>query len=217
MGRKLLVWMMLLVPGISSFTEPVQLQFNWAFVKRAPNGSVQPIDFSERVNIAQGDLFKINIQPVKDAFLYLFLHDASGDLQLLFPDRFEQFESRSYKGKQFFIPVGENWFTLDSAKGTERFYLLASSKRLSSLESLTIAYQSAAQARSTNAPAADAARQAVLDEISRVRKENSKLTIAAEKPVTIAGGTRGVNSATAKLATEIDAQDFYTKTFRLEH
>jgi hypothetical protein len=205
---------MLLAPAIWALSEDAQIQFSWAFVKRTPNGSAQAIDFSERVNIVQGDLFKITIQPIKNAFIYLFLHDASGDLQLLFPERFEQFEKRTYTEKQFFMPAGENWFTLDYAKGVERFYLLASPKRLSNLESLTVAYQNAAQARSANAPST---RQAVLDEIARVRKENSKLTIFAEKPVTVAGGTRTINSAAAALATRIEAVGFYTKTFRLEH
>ena len=213
---------MLLLPAAWTVSQDVQLQFNWAFVKREPNGSAQPIDFSERVSVSPGDLFKVHIQPVKNAFIYLFLHDASGDLKLLFPNRFEDFEGRGYVDTQFFIPAGENWFTLDSTKGTERFYLLASSKRLTNLESLTTVCQKAAQSRSKNASSADAARQAVLDEISRVRRVHSKLTIVAEKPVTMAGTERGVNppsanSPIAKLATEIEAVDFYTKTFRLEH
>ena len=131
-------------------------------------------------------------------------------MQLLFPDRFEDFESRAYLDIPFFIPAGENWFTLDSATGTERFYLFASSKRLSTLESLTIAYQNAAQGKGNS----DSAHQAVLDEIGRLRRVHSKLTVVSEKPVTLAGGMRDL---TAKLATRIEAIDFYTRTFRLEH
>jgi hypothetical protein len=204
---------MLILSAALVMSEDVQLQFNWAFVKRALNGSPRAIDFSEKVAISPGDLFKIIIQPVKNAFIYLFLLDASENLQLLFPDRFTDFDSLSYLNAQTFIPTGENWFTLDSAQGTERFYLLASYKRLSSLESLTLAYQKAAKGK--NSP--DAARQAVLDEISRLRRAYSQLTTAAEKPVTIAGGTRGANEAAAKLATQIEASNYYTKTFRLEH
>jgi len=211
--RKLFIAFMLVLPAALVMSEGLQLQFNWAFEKRAPDGAARAINFSEKVAISPGDLFKISIQPVKNAFIYLFLHDASGNLQLLFPDRFMDFDSTGYLNAQTFIPNGENWFTLDNAQGTERFYLLASSKRLSSLESVTLAYQKAVQGKGN----VDAARQAVLDEISRLRRANSQLTTIAEKPVTIAGGIRGPNEATAKLATQIEALNFYTKTFRLEH
>ncbi len=213
MFRKLLVAVILVLPAAVVVSQEVPLQFNWAFVKRAPNGFPRAIDFSEKLAISSGDLFKICIQPVKNAYVYLFLHDAGGDLQLLFPGRFEDFDSRTYSSAPAFIPAGDNWFTLDSTRGTERFYLFASSTRLSSLESLTIAYLKTAQGKNSG----DAARQAVLDEMARLRKAHSQLTTAAEKPVMIAGGTRGADEATAKLATQITASSFYTKTFRLPH
>lgn len=188
-----------------------QTTFDWAFVKRGADGSPVPIDFKERVNIARGDLFKIHVQPIQDAFVYLFLHDAQGDLRLLFPETFGVFESTTYLKTRYFIPDGDNWFTLDNASGTERFYLIAASKRLLPLESLVLSYDKA------QANAKGAARQAVLEEIARVRMQHSQLTIAAEKPVTIAGGIRGINAAIQKIATRIEATGFYYKLFRLEH
>jgi hypothetical protein len=204
---------MLLFPAFSLLAQELPVAFNWAFVKRASNGSPQIIDFSEKVAVSQGDLFKIIIQPARSSFVYLFLHDAQGDLDLLFPEKFEGFDTATYANMQASIPPGENWFTLDNAKGTERFYLFASATRLSGLEKLTLAYQKADQSKGN----VDEARQAVLDEMGKLRKAHSLLTTAAEKPVTIAGGTRGINAAAAKLATRIEAKDFYTKTFRLEH
>jgi hypothetical protein len=191
--------------------QSAQTAFNWAFVKRAADGSPVPMDFKERVAVAQGDLFKIYLQPVQNAFVYVFLHDAQGDLQLLFPEKFADFERATYLNTRYFIPEADNWFALDNARGTERFYLVASSERLRPLESLFLSYDKA------SAGAKSAARQAVLDEIARVRKEHSQLTIAAEKPVTIAGGTRGINAAIQKVATRIEAAGFYYKLFRLEH
>jgi hypothetical protein len=209
--RRSLIAFLLLLPAGLLTSEALPLQFDWALVKRAPNGAPRAINFSEKVAISPGDFFKICIRPLKNAFIYLFLDDASGNLQILFPDRFADFESSSYLNAQKFIPAGEDWFALDSTRGTERFYLVASTTRLSSLEDLTMRYQKSA--RGTNA----GARQGVLDEISRLRRVHSQLSIAAEIPVTIAGGTRGVNEAAAQLATEIDAEGFYTKTFRLDH
>jgi hypothetical protein len=194
-----------------------KLAFNWAFVTRGADGSSSPIDFSERVSVTPGQLFKIYIQPAQNAFVYLYLHDASGELTLLFPGKFDAFDDKAYTGNQFFIPEGENWFQLDGTRGTERFYLLASAQRLKSLESLTAAWLTLNDNPKSSATAKASARQAVIDEIGRQRKQHSQLTIAAEKPVTVAGGTRGINTSAAKLATRIEASDFYTKTFRLDH
>ena len=191
--------------------EDATTTFNWAFVKQAANGAATPIDFRERVNIAPGELFKIHVQPLHDAFIYLFLLDASGNLQVLFPLDFSLLDSPTYENTGYFIPDGDHWFTLDSTRGTERFYLMASSERLRALESLVLSYNKAAAASQ------GAARQAVLDEIASVRRKHSQLTVAAEKPVTIAGGTRGINATVEKLATRIEAPGFYYKLFRLEH
>ena len=197
--------------------EGAKLAFNWAFVSRSVDGSSAPIDFSERVNIMPGELFKTHIEPVQSAFVFLYLHDAAGALTLLFPGKFDTFESDSYIGTQVFLPDGENWFQLDSTKGTERFYLLASTQRLKTLEGLSQIYQDVKVNPKSTLSAKNAARQAVLDEIDQVRTRHSQMTIAAEKPVTIAGGTRGINTSVAKLATRIEATEFYTKTFRLDH
>ncbi len=211
-------WVTGLAAGLLAFVvssalwaQEAPLSFNWAFVRQGPDGSPTPIDFHEKVSISPGDLFKVYVQPVSNAFVYLFLHDAQGDLQLLFPDQFSVFDSRAYLDGRYFIPTGENWFALDGARGVERFYLVASSVRLKKLESLVGAYLASTD------KTRPAARQAVLDEIARLRKEHSQLTMAAEKPVTIAGGPRGVGPAVQKAATRIDAPGFYYKLFRLEH
>lgn len=218
---------MLLIAGASLLgasvldAEGVKLAFNWAFVSRAANGSEAPIDFSERASIKPGQLFKIYIEPVQNAFVYLYLHDAAGDLTLLFPEKFETFESKSYTDTLVSIPNGENWFQLDNAKGTERFYLLASTQRLKALESLSVACQKVKDNPRSASSEKVAARQAVLDEIARVRKEHSQLTVAAEKPVPVAGTTRSLDTSVANLDTRLDtrieATEFYTKTFRLDH
>jgi len=209
--KKLALIILLAASTAALHAQQASTAFNWAFVKRAANGSPAPIDFRERVSISPGDLFKIHVQPIRGAFIYVFLHDAQGELQLLFPEGFSLFDARTYQDTGYFIPEGDNWFTLDSARGTERFYLIASSDRLRKLESLVRSHDKA------SASAKNAARQAVLDEIARVRREHSQLTMAAEKPVTVAGGTRGINTAIQKVATRIEAPGFYYKLFRLEH
>ena len=216
--RKMLTALALLFVVIAGLAaQEAKLSFTWAFVKRAADGSAVPINFSERVNIKAGDLFKIHIQPATSSYVYLILQDAADDVQLLFPDSFDLFEKPSYAQARYFIPDGDNWFTLDNAKGTERFSLVASSERLRPLESLVLTLQKTTSNQKSTVAAKNAARQAVLDETRRLIKEHSQLAVAAEKPVTIAGGTRGINEAVAKLATRIETAGFYSKTFRLEH
>jgi hypothetical protein len=89
--------------------------------------------------------------------------------------------------------------------------------RLRTLESLVLGLQKTESNQGSTVAAKAAARQAVLDEIKRLNQQHSKLAAAAEKPVTIAGGTRGINETVAKLATRIEAAGFYSKIFRLEH
>jgi hypothetical protein len=193
------------------------VSFTMAFVKRAPDGQPAGIDFSERVHVAPGDLFKILIQPSEGSYVYLILHDAQNDLQVLFPTAFAAFESPGYGRAQTFIPEDDEWFALDGTKGTERFYLVATTVRLKTLESRIAAFQKIAANKGAAAAAVNAARQAVLDEIQVQIKSHSRLVAAAEKPVPIGGGTRGVNNAITRLATRVEAGVFYSKTFRLEH
>jgi hypothetical protein len=145
------------------------------------------------------------------------LQDAAGEVQRLFPENFDLFETPSYATTRFFMPEGDDWFTLDGTKGTERFYLLASSDRLRPLEQLLLGLDKTMSNQNSTVAAKASARQAVLDEIKRQTKEHSQLAAAAEKPVTIAGGTRGINETVAKLATRIEADGFYSRTFRLDH
>ncbi|MGA2976202.1 MAG: DUF4384 domain-containing protein [Spirochaetia bacterium] len=217
MKRTSLIAFLMIAAVTGLVAEDAKLAFNWAFVKQAADGSAVPIDFKERVNIVPGDLFKIHIQPIQNAFVYLFLQEANGDLDLLFPASFDVFEGHAYQQTPFFIPEGDDWFTLDNAKGTERFTLIASTARLKQLEALVLAFQKTAANTQSTAAAKSAAQQAVLDEIARLRKEHSQLAVAAEKPVTIAGGTRGINATVQKMATRIEATGFYYKLFRLEH
>jgi hypothetical protein len=197
--------------------QDARISLTMAFVKRTPEGRPAKVDFSERVNIKRGDLFKIFLQPSAGSYVYLILHDVQNDLQVLFPLTFADFEKPGYAQSRTYIPEGEDWFALDGAKGTERFYLLASAERLRGLESRIAAYRNAAARKGSAVAAINAARQAVLDEVRRLTKAHSQLAAAAEKPVTIGGGTRGVDDTVARLATRIEAGIFYSKTFRLEH
>jgi hypothetical protein len=217
MKKTLVVLVLILAAATGLAAQETKVSFTWAFVKRATDGSAVPVNFGSRVNIKPGDLFKIHIQPGPRTWIYLVLQDSAGAVQRLFPESFDIFDKPSYAATRFFMPEGDDWFTLDGTRGTERFFLLASSERLRSLESLLLSLEKTTANQGSTAAAESSARQAVLDEIKRLAREHSQLSAAAEKPVTIAGGTRGINESVAKLATRIEAESFYTRTFRLEH
>ncbi|MBN1834916.1 MAG: DUF4384 domain-containing protein [Spirochaetales bacterium] len=212
------VLVILLLAGGALWAQSEQdVTFNWAFVKQQEDSGPGLIDFSGRIRIAPGDLFKIFVQPVRDAHVYLYLHDAQGELSLLFPADFEEFEDPYYFGRKVFIPDGDTWFTLDDTRGVERFYLLAAPERLAELEADTLTFLEIHNDRKSSPERIATARQRVLDRIALIRQQYSQFNIAAEKPVPIAGGVRGRNEAIEKLAIQISSQGFYTRTFRLEH
>ncbi|MBU0928157.1 MAG: DUF4384 domain-containing protein [Spirochaetes bacterium] len=214
MKRIAVIAALALAAGVALGAEDLKAEFDWAFARRGPEGEIVPLDFSERVGVAGEDLFKIFVRPVGGAFVYVLLLDSSGALDLLFPASFGDFAAAAYAGGHF-VPPGDDWFALDGTRGVETFYLVASASRLDDLERLYLAYRAQADnPRSTQAPRA---RQAVLDELARLRKAHSSLASAAEKPVTIAGGSRSVEAEIQRRATRITAPGFYSRTFRLEH
>ena len=213
----LLIVFFLLRVGSLGADSAGELVFDWAFVKRGLDGEAGSIDFSRRVRISSNDLFKIYIQPLRGAYIYLYLYDVQKELYLLFPERFEDFDDRDYLGQKYYLPDGDAWFSLDDSRGVEKFYLLASVERLTRLEALTEEYTLLYDNRKGSSGETNTARQRVLDEIVSIRKQHSQFVITAEKPVPIAGGVRGQNADLEKLATRINAEGFYTKTLRLEH
>jgi hypothetical protein len=217
MRRNFFVVTLLFTASAICAAQESQITFDWAFVKSGPAGSIIPLDFKERVGIAEGDLFKIFIRPVGACYVYVFLHDASGGLDMVFPVSFVEFDTKACMNRPAFIPPGEDWFTLDGNRGIETFHLVASPARLHDLESLFKKYQELSGNPRASLSTTGAARQTVLDEIIRLRKKFSTLAAAAEKPVTIAGGSRGVEAEIQQKATRIAGAGFYSRSFRLEH
>lgn len=216
MKRSLLSFFLCLICVAGATADPPSVEFDWAFMRRSGERGLETVPSGERVAIAEGELFKIYVRPIGPTYVYVFLNDAAGELSLLFPARFDDFAGSRYQGGSFFVPEGDDWFSLDGASGTETFYLVASTARLAELESAYAAFESCAARRS--APTALAAsRQAVLDELSRLRKRHSAIAAAAEKPIAIAGGTRDLSGDVKRSATRVAGGAYYGKTFRLVH
>jgi hypothetical protein len=197
--------------------EGESLSFNWAFIHQSTDGRTQAVDFSRRVRFGGRDLFKIFFQPLENAYIYLYLLDAQGELSLIFPEDLDDFDHRYRLGEKYMIPEGEAWFSLDENRGIERFYLLVSPQRFFLLESLTRSYLKIYNDQRSLRDEINSAKQKVLDQIVALRQENSRFTVVAEKPISIAGGVRGRAEEIEQLATQVTAQGFFSKTLRLEH
>ena len=185
-----------------------KLCFKWAVLHRDQQGRTVALNSSKKPAAVSGDFLKIFIKPVKNVFVYVYLYDSKKVLSPLFPEAAEEYKI----GKAYYIPGGNGWFELDSSKGIEIFHIIASKDRLVDLENLTKGYLSASKVEQGSLKAK------VLAEIKNLKKRFSRFAAAiAEKPVPIAGTSRGPNESLEKYAVQVEAQNFYGKTFRLEH
>jgi hypothetical protein len=207
--------------GLAEETQPpadANLQFQWAFgaLKKANGSKFEAI--ARDTTLKTGDQIKFFLKVDKNCFVYLIYSSSQGELGVLFPYRFKLQSTEYTVAGHHYIPGGNQWFELDEHLGEERFYLLASAKRLMQLEAMINDYESADAAKKPSLA------QAVLAEIRKLRKENLKFKTYAERPVNIIGNLRGTEKAEtaepqdiAKFAVEISADTFYSRTFTIDH
>jgi hypothetical protein len=183
-------------------------------------GEIKPIDLAlPSITLGRNDAIRIFLKPVSNAFIYLLHYDSEQELELLFPPSFDFFvqhpkEGNGYTGREgFYLPGKSGWYEFVN-NGTEELYLLVSSERLRMLEKLTHDLLVLPDKTGTKA---GSVKQAVLDEIRRLKKEKSIFAGAVEKPVVIAGDYRGKDGTVEAFIKEIEAEGFYAKTIRIEH
>lgn len=212
----LVCYLIMCAPGLWSTradADDSKLAFKWALLHRESGGEEKLLDFKKKPMVRTGDQLKLFIQPMKNAYIYFYLLDSMKDLSLLFPHSMDDFGKDYSFGREYFIPTGNHWFSLDKKKGVETFYLIASKERLTSLEAVTREYLNASAGVEKKA-----ARAKVLDEIKKTRRQFSRFATFAEKPVPVAGGVRGMKKKKiSESAHYVEANGFYSKTLRLEH
>lgn len=73
--------------------------------------------------INSGDYFRFQTKIDDDAFIYVIFQDSSGNIQSL---------EKGYidGGKNLFLPEDNKWYHLDENTGTEKLYMLASTKKI---------------------------------------------------------------------------------------
>ncbi|MBN2440590.1 MAG: DUF4384 domain-containing protein [Spirochaetales bacterium] len=194
------------------------LTFKYAFLYQNTDTSVpQAIDFkSISTPLSSGDQLKIYIKPIRNAYIYLFFQDTSDGLYLLFPTMISDFDGFYKFNKNYLIPKGDEWFFLDDESGTEKFYLIASNKRLEKLEELTTTYLEYFYSNTTPDTKLKEARQKVIEEIKTVRLVEGQEKVK-EDIVLVACDFRGMGDQYEFNAVEVEVDGFYAKTIRIEH
>jgi Domain of unknown function (DUF4384) len=194
--------------------DDTNIVFKWSFLKKAPNGTIESIDFNKDVTFNKDDQLKITINPIKNAYFYLYYVDNNNELNILFPDNFDA----PYKMDVIYNIPGnkEDWFVFDAQKGIDRFYMLVSYNRLTKLEKLSKEYQKLVTNKS-NTDKINNAKKDLLDEILNLRANYSKFKVFAEKPTSIAGVSRGIGGDSKDTMIYVEADKFYGKIFRINH
>ncbi len=181
-------------------------------------GEAQAIDYQAiSTQLSVGDQIKIYFRPINNAYIYLFLQDAQGELYFLFPEVISNFDGFYSYNKNYNVPGGDNWFFLDDVHGTEKFYLLVSNERLIDLENLTGNYLEYYYSNSITEDTLNEARQLVVEEIKRIRLEQSMDENLKEDIVLVACDFRGMGDLYEFYALDVEVDGFYAKTIRIEH
>ncbi|MGA9406975.1 MAG: DUF4384 domain-containing protein [Bacteroidota bacterium] len=220
------LFLLLLVPVMTSlvFAQDApsdnNIQYHWAFVARAGDTGNRHIGIiTKDTSLNTGDEFKLFVNLVKPSFVYVIHKSPANELSLLFPYDTAMFQKDCKLDKNYYIPKGREWFKLDKNTGTETFYVLASSERLTDLENDLRAYFKSAEEKKSDAAAF------VVNEIKDIKKRFRTFSTFAERPITIAGNVRGEKQAAvdldrvdiAVLASEILANNFFSKTISIDH
>lgn len=206
-----------IIPAFTQAPAANTVAFNWAFVYKQQDGLLKSWDEQQTVTrLATGDRIKFFLQPLQNAYIYLFLYDSTKKLFLLFPEHNRFFETAYRQSDEYYVPEGKVWLSVNDDAGVETFYLLVSKRRLTQLEALTKNYLNPDNGGADPSEATNQAKQAVLDEIRNVKNQYSIFQGLVEKPIIIAGDYRGGNDIRSFIkGVEVDS--FYSKTIRLAH
>jgi hypothetical protein len=216
MHRSLLV--ALLLTSFAVAQEKPNVGFEWAFATLSAGKEPALVPIVRDTVLHSGDQIKMLVRLKTDCFVYVVHEGSTGEISLKFPFDLKQFTADYKTGKNYYIPKGRDWFKLDNNTGRETFYVVASAKRLLDLEALLSKYKDADVSKKP------AVAKDIVAEIRNVRKYYKTFTTFAERPISIGGNVRGMGAQAtgglpdiAQITTEISANNFYGKTFTIDH
>ena len=196
------------------------IQFRWAFgAMVGPKNDRRLVAITRDTTLKTGDQLKMFVELRNKCFVYVIYRSSQNEIELLFPYELAGFQKDYETVRKYYIPKEDMWFELDEKAGLETFYLLASTKRLTGLESLLREYEKA-EADSKRVFA-----EKIVAEIRKIKRRNRKsTTAAAERPVQIGGNVRRISKDKKRsspdfdpIAAEVSATGFYGRTFTIDH
>jgi hypothetical protein len=195
-----------------------QLHFSFAFGAQTVVEGVQKlVPVETKTALKSGDLIKFYLQSDTEVYFYFFHLSSRENLTLLSPTNNQP--PRLNPGTQVYVPEGAMWLELDAQTGLEKFLLIASSSRLERLEKLYERHTSLEDKSASQSSVA-----AILSEISKLDKRDKRLSVPAEKPISLAGRLRDPKKKDTTIISEIDsfsieliAHGIYSKTFTIDH
>ncbi len=196
------------------------VQYKWAFVARGGEAGKRHIGVvTKDTSMNTGDEFKMFVNLSKPSYVYIVHRSSHDEVTLRFPYDLGMFDKDFKLDKNYYIPKGREWFKLDKNAGPETFYILASSERLTDLEKTLQSFFTAPAEKKSDAAAL------VVSEIKDIKKRFRTFSTLAERPISIAGNVRGEQTRAidpdridvATLATEVSANNFFTKTITIDH
>ena len=191
------------LPPATLFPDEAYTLLRWAFIIKDTTSKKEYTVNDNKIFLTPTEEFKILIHSPEAAFIYLFHYSSDQTLTSLFPKKSEDVGNRPDEDLWIEIPPGPHrWHQLTPDQGIERFYLLASQKRLKKLESLTRIL--------LKNPDDPAAQKKTYDEIQSAIKRNASFD-PIENPVPISGI---VKSDTIDIF-EVKNASFYAKSIIL--
>jgi hypothetical protein len=195
------------------------VSFEWAFALLADSGGENNlVPIVRDTSLRSGDQIKMMVRLKTDCFVYVITENPSGEISLRFPYDLKQFSNDYKTSKNYYIPRGREWFKLDGNIGRESIYVLASAQRLLDLEVLLSKY---AEVDVSKKPLLA---QDITKEIRNIRRNFKTFTTLAERPISIGGNVRSLSKMpaerfpdVARMAIAISAENFYGKTFTIDH
>lgn len=176
--------------------------------------SINPEDQSIILNT--NDQIKIILHTGENTWLYLFLMDTNEDISLVFPERISFFDMFYEENSVYHIPK-ENWAIIDDYEGTDEFILIASNKRLHTLEKFVEVYAALLHSQESDTKKISQAQYNILVEIQNLKHNNSLFTREAKAEIAkIACKVRNGEDEEYP-GIKITGDTFYTKTIRIEH
>lgn len=160
--------------------------FNWAFLLSKGDGPQHVVDFSNPVTVASEDKLQILLEPENEVFLYLFHFGTNQELNLLYPEHPDYYDTKKPNMESILLPGPDSRYQFDDSKGIEKFFLLASCSRLEELESVTRDYLREDRDKGE-------LKARILDMLQTINREHSKLSGPTKKGVSIAGTIRNRN------------------------